>query len=104
MSKKLTYMHACEWRDLNPSIWESWEEYTLNEAKNGRRVSMQYMVEQTRKKDHVNRVGEPVKINNSFCPIFARMLACEHPEAAQFIELRKSEWDEAFPLLAGGVA
>ena len=100
-SKALTFYRACEWRDLNPDIWERWERIALDEAAHERRFSMQLLVEQTRKQDRVNRNGEPVKLNNSHCPIWARMLATEHPEIRPYIELRGSEWDIDFPEARG---
>ena len=96
-SKSTILSGACEWRNLNPDIWKQWESTALEEAAHERRFSMQYVVEQTRKHDHVNRIGEPVRVNNSHCPIWARMLATEHPEIRPYIELRQSEWDSDFP-------
>lgn len=100
-NKALVFFRACEWRDLNPEIWDSWVQAAVNEARHKRRFSMQFVIEQTRKYDRVNRNGEPVKINNSFAPIWARMLATERPELRGYIELRKSEWDADFPDVKG---
>lgn len=100
-SKALVFFRACEWRDLNPEIWDSWVQAAVNEARHKRRFSMQYVIEQTRKYDRVNRNGEPVKINNTFAPIWARMLATEHSELRGYIELRKSEWDADYPDVRG---
>lgn len=102
-SRALTFYRACEWRDLNPDVWGAWERAALHEAAQGRRFSMQLMIEQTRKQDRVNCNGEPVKLNNTHCPIWARMLATEHPEVRPFIELRDSEWDIDFPEARGCV-
>lgn len=96
-SKALTLYRACKWRDLNPDVWSRWEKTALREAQHGRRFSMQYLIEQTRKHDHVNRAGEPLVINNTHAPIWARMLATELPVIRPYIELRRSEYDEDYP-------
>lgn len=96
-SRAMTLYHAVEWRKLNPDIWASWEAAAKDAAKHKRRFSMQYVVEQTRAKDRVDRSGEALKISNNYCPVFARMIATEHPEVRMYIELRRSAWDDDYP-------
>ena len=91
------FRNACEFRRLNPDVWNEWEQAALYEAAHKRRFSMQYVCEHTRKFDRVNDIGEPVGVNNTYRPIWARMLATEHPELRPYIELRKSEFDIDFP-------
>jgi len=84
-------------RSLNPDLFAKLEKHALNETAHKRRFSVQRWIEEVRWKDHVNRIGESVKINNDFAPIFARMLVTEHPEVRGFIELRKSVYDLLYP-------
>lgn len=91
------FYNACEFRRLNPDVWDEWEQAALYEAAHKRRFSMQYVVEHTRKFDRVNDIGDPVAVNNTYRPIWARMLASENPSLRPYIELRKSEYDIDFP-------
>lgn len=86
-------IRACEWIKLNPDLWGRFEAHCLNEAEHGRRVSVRWLIEDVRAHDYVNRIGDPVKVNNSYAPIFARKLIQGRPELASFIETRKSVYD-----------
>ena len=88
-------IRAREWRKLNSDVWAKFERHCLNEAAHERRVSVKWLIEDVRAHDYVNRIGDPCKINNSFAPIFARMLIHDHPELAHFIETRSSVYDGA---------
>lgn len=100
--RAMTFYHAWEWRELNPGLWRKLEAFALNEAAHERKFSVKRWLENTRWQDRVNAIGEPVRVNNSHCPIWARMLASEHPEVRPFIELRRCDWDRDFPLLVQG--
>ena len=93
MADLLVGIRADEWIKLNPDIWRRFEAHCINEAAQGRRISVQWLIEDVRAHDYVNRIGDPVKVNNNFAPIFARRLIKAHPELASFIETRKSVYD-----------
>ena len=102
-SREVSDLNAARaWRALNPRIWAKWVATAQDEARHERRFSMQYLMEETRKHDHVNDAGGDVFVNNTHAPIFARMIATEHPEVRPFIELRRSRFDEYFGTQAGG--
>lgn len=90
---KAVLRRAQEWVRLNPTLWATFEAWALDEVRHERKFGLQDFVETIRWRDYSNALGEPVKINNSFCPIFARFLVAEHPEARPFVELRHSRWD-----------
>lgn len=93
MADSTVEIRANEWIGLNPDLWERLEAHCLNEAAHERRISVQWLIEDVRAHDYVNRIGDPCKVNNSFAPIFARRLIKEHPELAPFIETRRSIYD-----------
>lgn len=82
-----------DWIRRNPDIWERFTTYALNEAAHQRRVSIKWLLEDARKFDRVDSAGDPVKVNNSFAPFFARRLIDEHPEIRPYVEIRKSILD-----------
>ena len=93
MADSSVEIRADEWIRLNPELWGRFEAHCINEAAQGRRISVQWLIEDVRAHDYVNRIGDPVKVNNSFAPIFARKLIKKHPKLAAFIETRKSIYD-----------
>ena len=98
-SREVNDLNAARaWRALNPRIWADWVAAALDAAKQERRFSIQHLMEQTRAHDHVNDVGGDVVTNNTHAPIFARMIATEHPETRPFIELRQSRFDKYFDI------
>ena len=106
MNKIQTMYQAEEIRRRNSDFWHDLEAWALNEAAQERRFSISYFIERYRWHDHVNSEGEPFKINDHYTPIWARMIAAEHPEVRPYIDLRKSMFDddypEAFDTLIGG--
>ena len=84
---------AREWRRVNARLWHDLETWALNEAAHERRFGVQDFIESVRWRDHVNDLGEPVKVNNSYGPLFARFLVADYPELRPWIELRRSRWD-----------
>ena len=63
------------------------------EAAHERHFGMKWIVEETRKKDFVDRAGEPFKINNNHTAAFARIMGEEMPEIVPYIERRRSQFD-----------
>ena len=95
MTDHTVRQRALEWVKLNPEVWSKhFEIPALYEAAHGRRVSVQRFIEDARRLDYVNRAGDPCKINNSFAAIFARLLIEQHPELSEFIETRRSVYDD----------
>lgn len=94
MADSTVRQRALDWIRLNPEAWLRFKGHALHEAAHGRRVSVQWLLEDCRKYDRVNSAGDPVKVNNSFAPIFARQLVEECPEVRPFIEMRRSVYDE----------
>ena len=84
---------AKEWRKQNPDAWEYMVALAIAEAGLKRRFSVRWLMEEARKLDFVDRAGDPFRINNCFNPVFARMIAKEHPETRDFIEFRRSKVD-----------
>lgn len=82
-----------DWIRRNPDIWERFTTYALNEAAHQRRVSIKWLLEDARKFDRVDSAGDPVKVDNSLAPFFARQLIDEHPEIRPYLETRKSILD-----------
>ena len=95
MADSTIEIRADEWIRDNPELWEKFENHALYEAAHGRHVSVQWLIEDVRRHDRVNRIGDPCKVNNSFGPIFARRLMAKHPVLAPFIETRRSMYDES---------
>ena len=84
---------ALEWISQNPDLWSKFKSYALHEADQKRRVSVQWLLEDSRKHDYVNQNGEPCKINNSIAPVLARELLKECPEVRPYLEVRRSRFD-----------
>lgn len=84
---------ALEWINQNPDLWTKFKAYALHEADQKRRVSVQWILEDSRKHDYVNQNGDPCKINNSYSPVFARELLKECPEVEPYLEVRRSRFD-----------
>ena len=84
---------AEHWISENPQAWAVMTETALHEAACKRHFSMQWIVEQIRRKDYVTRAGEPCKVQNSFVPVFTRIMCKQHPEIRPYLEMRKSQFD-----------
>lgn len=84
---------ALEWISQNPDLWSKFKSYALHEADQKRRVSVQWLLEDSRKHDYVNQNGEPCKINNTYAPVLARQLLKECPQVEPYLEVRRSRFD-----------
>ena len=87
------------WRRENRDAWIRALSYAIGKAMHGERISAQAIIEDVRRVDFTDVHGKPTRTNNDFAPIIARWLAREYPDAAQYIELRRSVFDE---LMDGG--
>lgn len=84
---------ALQWIKDNPDLWSKFKAYALHEADQKRRVSVQWLLEDSRKHDYVNQNGDPCKINNSYSPVLARQLLKECPRIKPYLEVRRSRFD-----------
>lgn len=88
------YARARIWIDENPDAWRYMEFIALREAEAGRRFSMKWVAEQTRRKDFMSAFGTPSRFSNTLTAAFARIFIAKHPEVHPFIEIRSSVLDE----------
>ncbi len=58
-----------------------------------RHFTMQYIMEELRRRPSADRDGAEVKINNTYAPAYARLLLHDFPECRPYLELRKSRFD-----------
>lgn len=85
--------HARLWVKDNPDVWEKWKRIAKEEVQHKRRFGIQWLAEESRKKDQVDSEGRPFKINNTLTPALARLLVADLPEVRPYIQLRKSKAD-----------
>lgn len=85
---------ALRWIECNPVLWNRFKDYATSEAEHKRRISVQWLIENVRKFDQVNDFGEPLKVDNSFSPFFARELIRECPQVRPFLKTRRSRFDK----------
>lgn len=84
------------WRRRNPDAWAYLVKLASNEARHERRFSMQYLIEEVRRKSLVDADGMPAVVNNTIRPALTRLLVEEHPEVAPYVETRRAACDRAF--------
>lgn len=92
-----TGWRARQWIRDNPKAWEYAVNLALNEARSKRRISMQWIMEQVRRKDFARSDNEPFKVNNTLNSAFARIMAMDHPETEPYIEFRRAACDGLIP-------
>ena len=89
--------HRAElWRHGNPDAWAYLVKLAVNEVRHKRRFSMQYLIEEVRRKSFVDERGMPSVIDNTIKPALTRLLIEDHPEVAPYMETRRAMCDEAF--------
>ena len=59
----------------------------------GRRLSLQIVWEELRRKEWSGRRGESFRLNNDLRPVIARIILLQHPEYKSKLELRNSPLD-----------
>jgi len=84
-----TYRRAMQWRLSNPQAWALMVAQALDLASQAQPISAQALIESVRKKAFVDRYGNDTRTNNSYAPVFARLLWLEHPETRAYIKLRR---------------
>lgn len=93
MSDTTIEIRAREWIKANPSLWQKFADYALDQAANEGHISVAWLAEDVRNHDYVNRISDPVKLNNNFKAVFARLLIKRYPHVRPFITIRKSGYD-----------
>lgn len=87
------YARAVRWTIDNPEAWRYIRGLLDGELAANRRCSMQWAVEQMRKRSHTSNDGAPTRISNTACAALARIYVTANPEAAQRMALRPSMFD-----------
>lgn len=77
-------------------------DFAKRRAEAQRPFGVQEWAEAERRHPRANGSGDDFRINNSFLPIYARILATDLPEVRPYVELRKSVYDVFFPELKRG--
>lgn len=95
---KQVLSRAETWRADNAQAWACIVSHALDLASEQQPIAAQSLIESVRKKAFVDAHGRDTRTNNSYAAIFARWLVREHPQTAQYVELRRSVFD----VLIGG--
>ena len=85
---------AFHWIRRNPEAWHFIVNLAKREASLQRRTSIQWIIEETRRRRFKARNGQPLGINNRLSPAFARLLILEVPEIRPYIKTRCSSVDD----------
>lgn len=84
---------ARKWLEDNQAAAEYMFSLAADNVARRRHFSFRYVFEQVRDKDFATVGGGAFKLPNQYAAIFARIFIAEHPEAEQYITLRKSAYD-----------
>ena len=84
---------AREWRDANPEAWGRMVRLACMYADEGRRFSMERLLQTARYDMATEGRSQGFKVNNNTRAALARMLAEECPGAAPLMETRRSKVD-----------
>lgn len=78
-----------EYHRQNPNVYEEFVRRAMDMRNAGRRKYSQWTIIQAIRWDHDLRTrGDVFKINNDFIALYARLMIHDHPEFANFFELR----------------
>lgn len=77
------------WESVGPTV----KAIALREVHAKRRFTIQYIMEDLRRRQHVGRDGLDVAVNNSCAPAYARLLLRDCPECRPYLVTRKSRFD-----------
>lgn len=84
---------ARKWREDNPHAWERMTRKALEYVAQGRRFSMEKLLQFARYDMETNGFSQGFKANNNTRAALARMMRDEHPEVRDYMEIRKSKVD-----------
>ena len=96
MSAEVMYETAKSFIENNPQIWRSMVNVARSRARQGKRVSMKRIIEDTRDQYGVVWQTDDVKLNNSVTACLARFLIQECPEVREYMKLKRSKVDRYF--------
>jgi uncharacterized coiled-coil protein SlyX len=96
MSAEVMYNTAQEFITNNPDVWRSMVNVARSRARQGKRVSMKRIVEDTRDQYGAVWQTEDFKLSNSVTAALARFLVLECPEAKDHMNLKRSKVDRYF--------
>lgn len=77
------------WESVGPTV----KAIALREVEAKRRFTMQYILEELRRRPRVGRDGADVAVDNSYAPAYARLLLRDCPECRPYLETRRSRFD-----------
>lgn len=85
---------ADEWRKANPEAWERITKLARLYASQGRRFSMEKLIQAARYDMTTNGIFAGFKVNNNSRAALARTLLEENPQLKDYMSIRKSKVDE----------
>ena len=85
---------AEDWRKANPEAWERMKAWATEYIAEGRRFSMERLIQRARYETRVDVTSHGFKVNNSTRAALARQLISEIPESRKYIEIRNSKVDD----------
>lgn len=84
---------AVEWRNANAKAWELMTDMGRQYVAQGRRFSMEKLLQFARYDMLTNGYSQGFKVNNSTRAALARMMIKENPGFEKYMETRKSKVD-----------
>jgi hypothetical protein len=84
---------AVEWRNANAKAWELMTDMGRQYVAQGRRFSMEKLLQFARYDMLTNGYSQGFKVNNNTRAALARMMLKENPEFEPYIDVRKSKVD-----------
>jgi hypothetical protein len=79
----------------NPAVYEKLREFALAAKRAGRgHFGLRMLWERVRWYTNFETTGPVWKLNDHYCPYYARLLMRQEPELAGFFELRRAKADE----------
>lgn len=84
---------ADKWVRDNPDAWREMGDMASGLASEGRRFSMETLVQEARYSMRTKGFSQGFKVNNNMRSALARRLVRERPECGKFVEMRGSKVD-----------
>lgn len=85
---------ADEWRKANPEAWDRMVGMARDYVAQGRRFSMEKLLQAMRYDMRTNGTSQQFKANNNTRAALARMMLKENPGFDKYMSIRKSKVDE----------
>lgn len=84
---------SMDWRDKNPVAWRLMTDMALQYVVQGRRFSMEKLLQFARYDMNTNGYSQGFKANNNTRSALARMMIEENPGIEKFMDIRRSKVD-----------